>query len=546
MDNNINDKTNQNVITNNNTNKSKKKGRRISEVVPIQRFNMKEKKEIENVLINNQESILYNNINILKSDLPNIFYDINQIDKRNNNKLFTGKSVEGKMNSHYSRNINLFNSSGINDSYYLDNDNYNTTMKLRRLTQNKKSKNLYNDNDQNSMNITQLVWKKNRNMGFTGYKNNNSRNVDSMNENENYCLTHNNVNYATSFTTKNNNETKKFTINKKNLLNTIKKPSKIKMEKKNLKYKIPIEFMNNLNNKKNNIQNNSKELNRRKINIKKRNINNNMRSLSNIVPRTKNEKIIKYLNEKENEEKESPSFIESTLFAFNGLVSKAQKLGKILIDNKEMINTNKDNELLNNSLKKSIEILNVEDKIDKIDKKIKDEHKTVEKLQKINSDLNSKINLFNENSQHYENKVKELTNVINQIKQNNNGSICNSKNMSRSESINIYFPSKQQINFMLEGKPKKKKLKFGFVESIFMKPDKFQIDSIKKNMRNHPIKKTKKQSKLITVNMNKNHNNTKNTEEKIDIKDYQDAAEQMANQIIIESLLSIEEEDNEK
>ena len=546
MDNNINDKKHQNVITNNNTNKSKKKGRRISEVMPIQRFNMKGKKEIENVLINNQESILYNNINILKSDLPNIFNDINHYDRRNNNKLLTGKSVEGKMPSHYSRNINLFNSSSINDSYYLDNDNYNTTMKLRRLTQNKKSRNLYNDNDQNSMNITQLVWKKNRNMGFTGYKNNNSRNVDSMNVNENYCLTHNNVNNATPFTTKNNNETKKFTINKKNLLNTIKKPSKIKMEKKNLKYKIPIEFMNNLNNKKNNIQNNSKELNRRKINIKKRNINNNMRSLSNIVPRTKNEKIIKYLNEKENEEKESPSFIESTLFAFNGLVSKAQKLGKILIDNKEMINTNKDNELLNNSLKKSIEILNVEDKIDKIDKKIKDEHKTVEKLQKINSDLNSKINLFNENSQHYENKVKELTNVINQIKQNNNGSICNSKNMSRSESINIYFPSKQQINFMLEGKPKKKKLKFGFVESIFMKPDKFQINAIKKNMRNHPIKKTKKQSKLIIVNMNKNHNNTKNTEEKINIKDYQDAAEQMANQIIIESLLSIEEEDNEK
>ncbi len=160
MDNNINDKKHQNVITNNNTNKSKKKGRRISEVMPIQRFNMKGKKEIENVLINNQESILYNNINILKSDLPNIFNDINHYDRRNNNKLLTGKSVEGKMPSHYSRNINLFNSSSINDSYYLDNDNYNTTMKLRRLTQNKKSKNLYNDNDQNSMNITQLVWKK--------------------------------------------------------------------------------------------------------------------------------------------------------------------------------------------------------------------------------------------------------------------------------------------------------------------------------------------------------------------------------------------------
>jgi len=34
--------------------------------------------------------------------------------------------------------------------------------------------------------------------------------------------------------------------------------------------------------------------------------------------------------------------------------------------------------------------------------------------------LNNKINLFNENSQQYENKVKELVNVIIQFKQNNN------------------------------------------------------------------------------------------------------------------------------
>jgi hypothetical protein len=328
------------------------------------------------------------------------------------------------------------------------------------------------------------------------------------------------------------------------------------MKKKNLKYKIPIELMNNLNYKKKIMLGQSKELNnKRKLNIKKRDINNN-RSLSNITPIARNKNIIRYINEKDNDEDESQKYIESTLVAFNGLVSKAQKLGKILIDNKEMINTNKNNDLISDELKNSIEILNVEQKIDKIDKKIKNEHQTVEKLQKINSDLNNKINLFNENSQHYENKVKELTSVINQFKQNNsNGSNYTSnnsnmdnlnKNMSRAESINIYCPSNQQNNFMLEGKPKKKKIKFGFVESIFMKPDKFQINSIKKiSLGNNQITKAKKDPKLIFVNMNKINDDDKCLEPKINNKEYQDAAEQMANQIIIESILSLEKEDNE-
>ena len=49
-------------------------------------------------------------------------------------------------------------------------------MKLRRLTQNKKNK--YNNNDDISMNITQLVLRKSKNMGFMGSKNKNSRNID--------------------------------------------------------------------------------------------------------------------------------------------------------------------------------------------------------------------------------------------------------------------------------------------------------------------------------------------------------------------------------
>ena len=452
---------------------NKKKGKRISEVMPIysqmNKLNIKGKNEIENVLINNQESISYNNINILKSDLPNIINDLNQIDNRNNIKVSTSNVIERKNHSNYSRNLKYLNHS-YGDSNHLDNNNFNTTMKLRRLTQNKKNK--YNNNDDNPMNITQLVWKKNKNLGFMGSKNKNSRNFDYIYDNNNNFLTDNNINNVNSFNTKDNNEKMKFTINKSNLMNTIKKPSKIKMEKKNLKYKIPIEFMNNLDSKKKIILDYSRELNnKRKINLRQRDINNN-RTLSNITPIKKNRNISQ--NQNENDENESNSFIESTLIAFNDLVSRAQKLGQILIDNKEMINANKKNDLLSNTLKNSIEILNVEKKMDKLDKKIKNEQKTVEKLQKINIDLNNKINLFNENSQQYENKVKELVNVINQFKQNNNNNngfnnnnnnnsnadniynMIEKKNISREVSINKFIPSNQKNNFILEGKPKKK------------------------------------------------------------------------------------------
>ena len=78
----------------------KKKGRRISEVVPIvskfKNFNLKGKPEIENLLINNQESISYNNINILKSDLPNIVSNLNPIEKPNYTNVQSGKSIQEK------------------------------------------------------------------------------------------------------------------------------------------------------------------------------------------------------------------------------------------------------------------------------------------------------------------------------------------------------------------------------------------------------------------------------------------------------------------
>ena len=548
MENSLNENLN-NVEIPKNINFKKKGSRRISEVVPVYsqftELNLKGKTDIENYLINNQESISYNNINILKNDLPNI-PEIKQMQIRNNKKMSTGKSVGEKKYIKDSRNFDLFNHMGDTNNN-LDNEKFNTNMQVRGFSSNKKNK--YNGNDNNLMNISELVWQKSKNLGFVNTsKNKNSRNIDNNNYiNKNNFLTQ--IGNSNSFVTKNTNEKLKFTINKNNIINKIKKPTKIKIEKKNLKFKIPLDFMNNLGNK-NKIEIN----NNRKLNIKQRNINNN-RSLSNI----KNQNLIDYQNKRGNDPNNSKAFIESTLVAFNGLVSKAQQIGQILIDNKEIINDNKENDLISNQLKNSIEILNVDEKIDKLDKKIKNERKTVEELQKINLDLNNKINLFNENSQQYEYKVKELSDVINQLKLNNSNNVSNNNsnnsngdnnynsggnhNLLMKESINKFIPSNETKNFLLERKPKKKKIKFGFVESIFMKPDKFQIITNKKpnktNSYKDDIKKAKKEPKLVFVNMNKNNDNYKS----ITNEEYQDAAEQMANQLLIESLISLNNED---
>jgi len=254
---------------------------------------------------------------------------------------------------------------------------------------------------------------------------------------------------------------------------------------------------------------------------------------------------------------DSKAFIESTLIAFNGLVSQAQELGQILIDNKDMINSKNRNETNSNKLKGSINNMsdiNIDSKLHKLNQEIKDEHKTVEELQKINSDLNNKIDLFNENSQQYENKVKELVNVISQIKSNNNTSNSNSNSDNLSNGIgnnNNIIRKDSNNNFMLESKPKKKKMKFGFVETIFMKDDKFTVINKKKppqyqfsNKESLTINKTHKEPKLVIVNMNKNNNeNEGHIKEKATLEEYVDAASQLANQIIIESLISMENEE---
>ena len=526
-----------------------KKGRRISEVVPfgsqLKNLKVKVNPEIENLLINNQESISYNNINILKGDLPNIVNNLSPIEKTKYTKSPSGKSVQERKYYINSRNGEIFN-------YNLgDTDSFHNTMQLKRLAQSKSNKNI-NYEDNNNMNLSQIFWNKSRNMGFAGSKNKNSRNIETANSNK-YNILLNSYNTQAS-PRKINNEKMKFTINKKNLLNTIKKPSKINIKKKNLKYKIPINLINNIGNKKKLALNLQKD---RKLNINQRDINNS-RSYSNITT-IKNHQNKKNIYEYENNINESKSFIESTLVAFNELVSQAQQVGQILIDNKEVINANKENELINNKLKNS-----TNNNIDRLDKNINDEQKTVEELQNINCDLNNKINLFNENSKQYETKVKELVNVINQLKQNNNYGSNNNRqiinadnllsgmanqNISWMDSGNKYIPSSQNNDLILERKPKKKKIKFGFVESIFMKHDKFGIMGKKKSDGNNSNKndnadnnKTYKEPKLVFVNMNKNNLNNDCKDKKLTMEEIKDAASQMANHIIIESLDSIQKE----
>ena len=387
-----------------------------------------------------------------------------------------------------------------------------------------------------------------------------SRNVDNMlnksSLSPNY-LTQNNINTSN----KNNFNKIKFSLNKKNLMNTIKKPSKINLEKKNLKYKIPIDVINNYNYGKKKILNDvnveGHNNNSRKLNIKQR----NHKSISGISPTIKSKDINENNEKEEININDSKAFIESTLIAFNGLVSQAQELGQILIDNKEMINSNnkservETNDIMENNEDDEDNEVNMKSKLNKLNQEIKNKNKTVEELQKINSDLNNKINLFNENTQQYENKVKELVTVINQIKNNSNNPSNSISNNSDNYSNGIIgnnntIKKDSSNNFMLENKPKKKKLKFGFVELIFMKDDKFEMIHKPKPPQYQATKpefltinKTRKEPQLVFVNINKNSNNIVNSDGKATNEEYLDAASQMANSIIIESLLSIQNED---
>ena len=514
-----------------------------------------------------------NNVNNYRTNLPNIITSLTPIEKRNYKRTSVApknKSNKNIKNTYISRNIdssslNYHNSDNL---YFFENDQLNNTFHLKRF--NKIKNNKYNEFD-NDMSLSQIISNKNKNNIYIGTNNLYSRNIENISNKNNLnanFLTQNNI----SSTTKNNNYNKlKFSLNKKNLMNTIKKPSKINLEKKNFKYKIPLDMINNSNYGKKKILNNIIEEspnNTRKLNIRQRSnksANKEIIDCSNIDNQNNEKEEININNSKE--------FIKSTLIAFNGLVSQAQELGQILIDNKEMINSNNKNEINSKKLKNSmnnvninnindiddmnnINDLNVKSKLNKLNQEIKNEHKTVEELQKINSDLNNKINLFKENTQQYENKVKELVTVINQIKNTNNNNASNSNsnsdNYSNGLGNNNILRKDSSNNFMLENKPKKKKMKFGFVETIFMKDDKFEV-ILKKPPPKYDIANkeyltiNKNMPKLKFVNINKNENDEKKEKDKNKIteEDYLDAASQMANQLIIESLLLLEKEDED-
>ena len=487
-----------------------------------------------------------NNINNYRTQLPNIITSLTPIERRINHKgisiLPKNKSIQGIRNNIASRNY---------ENIFFENDQLNNTFQLKRFNQLKNNK--YSDMD-NEMNLSQIFYKKNKNMNSNNLYSRNIDNISNKNNlNSNY-LTQNNINNINS--NKNNYNKMKFTINKKNLMHTIKKPSKINLEKKNFKYKIPIDVINNYNYGKKKILNDmsGEQTNNSRLNLRQR--SNKSYSMK------KNKDIINCNNiDMQNNEKEDmnindpKAFIESTLIAFNGLVSQAQELGQILIDNKEMLNSKNRDEMGGNNVIENNEN-NVNSKLNKLNQEINNEHKTVEELQKINSDLNNKINLFNKNTQKYENKVKELVTVINQIKNNNNNnnnvsnSNSNSDNFSNGIANNTNNMKKDNnSNFMLENKPKKKKLKFGFVELIFMKDDKFEMIHKPKPPKYQPskhefltINKSHKDPKLVFVNINKS-NNSINNEGKVTNDEYLDAASQMANHLIIESLISLEKED---
>ena len=491
-----------------------------------------------------------------RSNLPNIITSLTPIEKRNQYKRISvaQKNKSNNKNSYNSRNFefSMLNYHNSDTANFFENEQLNNTFHLKKI--NKIKSNKYNEND-NEMYLSQILLKKNKNNMPIGNNNLYSRNIENISNknNINYSyLTQNNLN--ASIKNYNNNKLK-FSLNKKNLMHTIKKPSKINIEKKNLKYKIPLDMINNYNYGKKKIINNFIEEgagNTRKLNIKQRN------------NKSANKEIIDCsINDNQNNEEEinindPKAFIKSTLIAFNGLVSQAQELGQILIDNKDMMSSENNKELNNNNKLKetSDEIndmnnLNVKSKINKLNQEIKNEHQTVEELQKINSDLNNKINLFNENTQQYENKVKELVTVINQIKNSNNNtsnSNSNSDNNSNGIGNNNFLKKDNNFTVMLENKPKKKKEKFGFVETIFMKDDKFELIVKKKppqynisNKENWTIHKINKEPKLKFVNINKEEK--EKGKDKANEEDYLDAASQIANQIIIESLISMENED---
>ena len=521
--------------------KNNKKQRKFPMIIPSMAKIKKGKPN--NSKINKKQLLIdYNktsvNITNLRKNLPKIVTSYTPIEKRNKyTNNFKNKKNKGDKLYNLSRNFDVSLLNNCNS----DNNNFFGRSK-------NKSKYIENDNE-NDISLNHNFSKISRNVD------NYESNYD--NSNMNY-MTQNNINSIN----KNNNNKIKFDMNKKNIMNKIKHPSKINLNinKKNLKYKIPMDMINNLNQRKQK-QSNDKDSHsiNRKLNIRQKNnrYNNNINDNLSLTQNNQNIKKMSaytttYNNSKSNNNKDLN--LESTFMTFNNLVSQAKELGHILIDNKDLLK-NQNFEFIeseeNNELFEANNI-NMKSEINKLNQEIKNEHKSVEELQKINSELNDKIILFNNNAKQYEKKVEELINVINQVKNNsNNNSNNNSDNISNgiSNNNNILRKNSNQ-NFTIEKIPKKKKLKFGFVELIFMKENKFQMiqkekppEYEKSENNNFLIEKQNIEPKLVFVNMNKNNDEENKINYTVSKDDYYDAASQMANHIIIESLISLKNDE---
>ena len=464
--------------------KNNKKQRKFPMIIPS--MTKIKKGKPNNSKINKKQLLIdYNktsvNITNLRKNLPKIVTSYTPIEKRNKyTNNFKNKKNKGDKLYNLSRNFDVSLLNNCNS----DNNNFFGRSK-------NKSKYIENDNE-NDISLNQNFSKISRN------EDNYESNYD--NSNMNY-MTQNNINSIN----KNNNNKIKFDMNKKNIMR----------------------YNNNINDNLSLTQNNQ--------NIKK------MSAYTST-----------YNNNKSNNNKDLN--LESTFMTFNNLVSQAKELGHILIDNKDLLK-NQNFEFIeseeNNELFEANNI-NMKSEINKLNQEIKNEHKSVEELQKINSELNDKIILFNNNAKQYEKKVEELINVINQVKNNsNNNSNNNSDNISNgiSNNNNILRKNSNQ-NFTIEKIPKKKKLKFGFVELIFMKENKFQMiqkekppEYEKSENNNFLIEKQNKEPKLVFVNMNKNNDEENKINYTVNKDDYYDAASQMANHIIIESLISLKNDE---
>ena len=450
-----------------------------------------------NILVDYNKSPM--NINNLRRNLPKIMSSYTPIEKRNKyGNIYKNKNNKGNKVFNLSRN---FDTSSLS-KYNSENENF-----LRK----KNNKNNYIENDNyNDISLNQNFTQISRN------EINNEFNYGNSN-----FMTQNNI---SPINTNNNNNKIKIEINKKNIMTKIKHPSKINL---------------NLNKK-----NFDRKLNLKQKNNRYNNIHDNM-SLTPNAQRKNNADLYNNYNNIRNIKKKDLN-IESTFITFNNLVSQAKELGHILIDNKDLLKNENFQSLENEDNGDLCEInnINMKQKINELNQEIQNEHKGVEELQKINSELNNKINLFNENAKQYEKKVDELITVINQVKNNNNSDnisngISNNNNTMKEDKNN---------NFSLEKKPKKKKYKFGFVELIFMKDDKFEVIQKEKKSK-YKITENKnfliknKEPKLVFINLNKNKNKNNKIKPKATSEDYLDAASQMANHIIIESLISLKNEE---